>query len=103
MRSLALVLAVTLVGCVPVPTPAHAHAGNFLYMMAGTYMFVSATQRDCDYHRMDAFDEALAEDGCEAGTEIEEMVGVGLLIAAMVGIGRTLYNTRSPVTTPRSR
>jgi hypothetical protein len=103
MRPLALVLTVTLLGCVRVPTPAHAHAGNFLYMMAGIYMVSSAMTRDCDYHRMDIGEEAVAEIGCELGTNIEQIAGVGVLISAMVGIGRTLYRPVPATTTPRSR
>jgi hypothetical protein len=112
MRSLTFVLVITLVGCVPVPTRGQAYAGNLALMAVASAAAYSANMRECDYVSKQEdvataiVDSVITNTACEAGRQIQLVVAESVLVAALVGIGRTLFEDdrrRAATTTSRSQ
>jgi hypothetical protein len=113
MRSLTFVLVITVVGgCIPVPTRGQAYAGNLALMAVASVAAYSANMRDCDYVSKQEdvataiVDSIITNTACEAGRQIQLAVAESVLVAALVGIGRTLVEDdrrRAATTTSRSR
>src|ERR1043165_7030870 len=103
MRSLALVLVVTLVGCVPMPTAAEAHYGNGLWILASSYVIQNEARRNCTLHDdMGDVDPLASAAGDSASTLATATAGV-IAVAPLSGTGHTPQKTMAPSTTPRSR
>lgn len=105
MRPLALVLAVTLFGCIPMPTAAEAHYGNGLWFIASVAVIQNESGRNCNLHSMGEPDP-FASEGCKALSSLAITTAEIVAVAALIGVGRTLaasYHLPPTTTTPRSR
>ena len=102
MRSLALVLVVTLVGCIPMPTAAEAHYGNGLWLLASAAVIQNEARRNCTLHDDMGDVDPVASVACDAGSTILMRSAEVIAVAALIGIGRTLVASFPPPATTKA-